>query len=272
MRQPVAPRLRLFCRHAPLPFPSLLCLLLYSRDFQTADSGAHRYLSMTKPKANGPPLDDYKPKKPRMKKNAGPNVPEPEKTFVGQEVRGIVDGSFDAGYLLTVKVGDSPLVLRGLVFAPGLSVPLSKGNDVAPAIKSTARDQQVVVPLSVQFSTVGGDSPPAATTTQAPAGANQELFTATQAPTCTEKAQVSEEHDGSSKMPLIEQGGLAPEHASLGFNSEQELTGHEDFMLANEADQLRANQASQKDVEEEKVHQLGFEGMDMQHTSLSSAV
>lgn len=59
---------------------------------------------------------------------------------VGQQVHGVVDGMFDAGYLVTVRVGDGETVFRGVVFGPGLSLPLNKENDVAPKLKRMNQD------------------------------------------------------------------------------------------------------------------------------------
>ncbi|KAL5710758.1 hypothetical protein ACHQM5_021284 [Ranunculus cassubicifolius] len=59
--------------------------------------------------------------------------------MVGQAVFGILDGSFEAGYLLTVKVGNTDTVLKGVVFQPGSSVPVSVSNDVAPHVKMLKR-------------------------------------------------------------------------------------------------------------------------------------
>ncbi|KAL5715097.1 hypothetical protein ACHQM5_016974 [Ranunculus cassubicifolius] len=56
-------------------------------------------------------------------------------TMLGQAVSGVLDGSFDAGYLVTVKVGNTNTVLRGVVFNPGLVVPISEVNDVASNVK-----------------------------------------------------------------------------------------------------------------------------------------
>ncbi|KAI5069796.1 hypothetical protein GOP47_0016097 [Adiantum capillus-veneris] len=105
---------------------------------------------MTKAKVVLPHGEDAKAKKPRLKKSDGANVTESRKAIIGQEVHGIVDGSFDAGYLLTVKVGDSPLVFRGLVFEPGMLPPLSKNNDIAPTIRAATWDQQITLPTTVE--------------------------------------------------------------------------------------------------------------------------
>ncbi|KAF8391560.1 hypothetical protein HHK36_023866 [Tetracentron sinense] len=67
-------------------------------------------------------------------------------SMVGQVVSGVLEGSFDAGYLLTVRVGNTDTVLRGVVFEPGLSVPVSLQNDVAPHVKMFKRNE---IPLPV---------------------------------------------------------------------------------------------------------------------------
>ncbi|KAF6162874.1 hypothetical protein GIB67_021023 [Kingdonia uniflora] len=80
-------------------------------------------------------------------------APKPDNNdMVGKVVSGVLDGSFDAGYLLTVRVGDTNTVLRGVVFEPGLSVPVSGANDVAPHIKMVKRTD-VPLPGGVDPST-----------------------------------------------------------------------------------------------------------------------
>ncbi|XP_057969460.1 protein METABOLIC NETWORK MODULATOR 1 [Malania oleifera] len=65
---------------------------------------------------------------------------------VGQVVSGVIDSIFDAGYLLTVRVGDdSDTALRGVVFKPGHFVPISAQNDVVPHIQMIRRNE---IPLS----------------------------------------------------------------------------------------------------------------------------
>ncbi|XP_057843372.1 uncharacterized protein LOC131052778 isoform X2 [Cryptomeria japonica] len=93
-----------------------------------------------------------------------------ENTFVGQEVHGMLDGSFDAGYLLTVRVGDTDTVLRGVVFEPGLSVPVSQANDIAPNVKMTRRDENTVAisSTSVPFLTAPVLNSPGTTSVSIP--------------------------------------------------------------------------------------------------------
>ncbi|XP_038997322.1 uncharacterized protein LOC120122169 [Hibiscus syriacus] len=60
---------------------------------------------------------------------------------VGQAVSGVVDAAFDAGYLLTVKVGDTDTTLRGVVFKPGHFVSVSVENYVAPNLQMIRRNE-----------------------------------------------------------------------------------------------------------------------------------
>ncbi|XAR67455.1 hypothetical protein NMG60_11002225 [Bertholletia excelsa] len=61
--------------------------------------------------------------------------------MVGQAVAGVVEAAFDAGYLLTVKIGNSNTSLRGVVFKPGYYVPISAENDVAPHVQMIKRNE-----------------------------------------------------------------------------------------------------------------------------------
>ncbi|GLT59388.1 hypothetical protein SLA2020_322090 [Shorea laevis] len=60
--------------------------------------------------------------------------------MVGQVVNGVIEAAFDAGYLLTVRVGNSKTTLRGVVFKPGHVVPVSAENDVAPNVPMIRRN------------------------------------------------------------------------------------------------------------------------------------
>lgn len=59
--------------------------------------------------------------------------------LIGQQVSGVLEGTFDAGYLITVRVGGTGPVFKGLVFDPTLSVPLTVDNDVAPLLPMSRR-------------------------------------------------------------------------------------------------------------------------------------
>ncbi|XP_010456354.1 PREDICTED: uncharacterized protein LOC104737792 [Camelina sativa] len=69
------------------------------------------------------------------------STPKPETNLVGKEVSGVVEGSFDAGYLLNVKVKDSDIKLRGLVFIPDRVKPVTPENDVAPLVRMYGREE-----------------------------------------------------------------------------------------------------------------------------------
>ncbi|KAK7818282.1 uncharacterized protein LOC112024739 [Quercus suber] len=66
--------------------------------------------------------------------------------MVGQMVTGVIEGSFDAGYLLNVKLGDTDTLLRGVVFLPGRFTPISAANDVAPHVKMYNR-KDIPIPV-----------------------------------------------------------------------------------------------------------------------------
>ncbi|XP_042419134.1 uncharacterized protein LOC122007341 isoform X2 [Zingiber officinale] len=77
-----------------------------------------------------------------------------------ETVCGTLDGTFEAGYLLTVKVGDTGHVLKGIVFDPHRCVPISEENDIAPLIpmarpigtfySSTEKPSQALVSVPVR--------------------------------------------------------------------------------------------------------------------------
>lgn len=93
-----------------------------------------------------PPKADGRGRKPK-RKNGDVVWPAVDSTYVGQQVHGVLDGSFDAGYLLTVRVGNTQTVLRGAVFEPSLSVPISQSNDIAPNVKFVSRGELAAPPL-----------------------------------------------------------------------------------------------------------------------------
>ncbi|KAL8098623.1 protein METABOLIC NETWORK MODULATOR 1 [Apium graveolens] len=61
--------------------------------------------------------------------------------LVGQAVSGVVESVFDAGYLLAVKIGNSNVTLRGVVFKPGHYAPITAANDVAPRVQAIKRNE-----------------------------------------------------------------------------------------------------------------------------------
>lgn len=77
--------------------------------------------------------------------------------MAGQVVSGVIEAAFDAGYLLSVRVGNSDTTLRGVVFKPGQFVPVSAENDVAPEMQMIRRNE---VPLPAEnYTQVHGHNP-----------------------------------------------------------------------------------------------------------------
>ncbi|KAL9236620.1 hypothetical protein vseg_011265 [Gypsophila vaccaria] len=67
--------------------------------------------------------------------------------MVGQAVTGVLECAFDAGYFLRVRVGNSGMYMRGVVFKEGCVVPVTPENDVAPEAKMYTR-QNLPIPVS----------------------------------------------------------------------------------------------------------------------------
>ncbi|KAI3695218.1 hypothetical protein L1987_78210 [Smallanthus sonchifolius] len=68
-------------------------------------------------------------------------INDPTETMVGQIVTGVVEATFDAGYLLAVRIGNSKITLRGAVFKPGHTAPVTPENDVAPHVQMIKRTE-----------------------------------------------------------------------------------------------------------------------------------
>ncbi|OIT32519.1 PREDICTED: uncharacterized protein LOC109207231 [Nicotiana attenuata] len=63
--------------------------------------------------------------------------------MLGQIISGVIDGCFDAGYFLSIKIGNSANTFRGLVFEPGRFSPITAANDIAPQVKMYHRSQVI---------------------------------------------------------------------------------------------------------------------------------
>ncbi|XP_024368766.1 uncharacterized protein [Physcomitrium patens] len=98
--------------------------------------------------ARGAGTELAKPRKQRKRKGVEAAPASVDVSMIGQQVTGVLDGTFDAGYLLSVRVGNSDVVLRGVVFGPGLSVPLSRAPDVAPGVKYVRREEKSLPPAA----------------------------------------------------------------------------------------------------------------------------
>ncbi|KAL1201771.1 Protein METABOLIC NETWORK MODULATOR 1 [Cardamine amara subsp. amara] len=101
------------------------------------------FVRMNQDTINSPPTNDLleKRKRGRPHKDETLLTPKLDINLVGKGVSGVVEGSFDAGYLLNVKVKDNDIKLRGLVFIPGKVTPITSENDVAPLAKMYGREE-----------------------------------------------------------------------------------------------------------------------------------
>ncbi|KAJ0267084.1 AT hook motif-containing protein [Hirschfeldia incana] len=70
------------------------------------------------------------------------HIEEDDQAMVGQQVTGVIEATFEAGFLLSVKLGNSDTVLRGVVFRPGRCEPVSVDNDIAPHVPMIARNSE----------------------------------------------------------------------------------------------------------------------------------
>ncbi|THG11823.1 hypothetical protein TEA_021137 [Camellia sinensis var. sinensis] len=80
--------------------------------------------------------------------------------MVGQVVSGVIEGSFDAGYFLSVRTGNTGTLLRGVVFQPGLFSPITAANDVAPQAKMYQRREFPIPVLNLHSQVDGSTSIP----------------------------------------------------------------------------------------------------------------
>ncbi|XP_010445379.1 PREDICTED: uncharacterized protein LOC104728010 isoform X2 [Camelina sativa] len=70
--------------------------------------------------------------------------------LIGQVVSGVVEGSFEAGYFLNVKVADTEKQLKGIVFLPEKVIPVTPATDLFPQAKMYAREDFPLPSLNQQ--------------------------------------------------------------------------------------------------------------------------
>ncbi|KAI3456443.1 hypothetical protein Pfo_013106 [Paulownia fortunei] len=78
--------------------------------------------------------------------------------MVGSMVYGVIEGSFDAGYLISLRIGNNDTPFRGVVFQPRQFTPVTASNDVAPQAKMYQR-REIRIPVYDDLSQIGGFSP-----------------------------------------------------------------------------------------------------------------
>ncbi|XP_024012109.1 uncharacterized protein LOC18016423 isoform X2 [Eutrema salsugineum] len=73
-----------------------------------------------------------------------------DENLIGQVVSGVVEGSFEAGYFLNVKVADTEKQLKGVVFLPNKVTPVTPTTDLFPQAKMYAREDVLLTSLNQQ--------------------------------------------------------------------------------------------------------------------------
>ncbi|TKY46869.1 hypothetical protein E2542_SST28918 [Spatholobus suberectus] len=117
------------------------------RKYPRPDSEESSYILVSQNKRQNPVHVEQTPVPPGFEGvNGNQQLPRGQENhandaMVGQLVSGVIEAVFDAGYLLSVRVGDSDTTLRGLVFKPGRYVPISPENDVAPSVPMIQRNE-----------------------------------------------------------------------------------------------------------------------------------
>ncbi|XP_060973212.1 uncharacterized protein LOC115704623 [Cannabis sativa] len=123
-------------------------------------------------------------KKSRLSLDSGDGVDK----MVGQVVSGVIEGSFDDGYLLNVKIGDTDTELRGVVFLPGHFTPVNPTNDVAPLVPMYKR-KEMPIPTPNPHPQPSGSAHPENSNKQSTEAKDQ-------VPTLTDQSQPSQSQPG----------------------------------------------------------------------------
>ncbi|CAN6842535.1 unnamed protein product [Brassica oleracea] len=75
-----------------------------------------------------------------------PVVTTTDENLIGQVFSGVVEGSFEAGYFLNVKVLDTEKQLKGIVFLPNKVAPVTPATDLFPQAKMYVREHITTPP------------------------------------------------------------------------------------------------------------------------------
>lgn len=133
-------------------------------------------------------------------------------SMVGSVVYGVIEGSFDAGYLISVTIGNETTPFRGVVFQPKKIVPISAANDIAPQAKMYER-RAVAIPISDNLNQTSVISPPS----QPERASKQAVLRPPSAPTSSSNP-FSNADLGKQQLPNID-----PSATSLRMVEEDEV-------------------------------------------------
>ncbi|CAN7122442.1 unnamed protein product [Brassica rapa subsp. narinosa] len=84
----------------------------------------------------------------------GQHPPVVNENLIGQVFSGVVEGSFEAGYFLNVKVLDTEKQLKGIVFLPNKVAPVTPATDLFPQAKMYVRER-IATPPEVKTNETG---------------------------------------------------------------------------------------------------------------------
>ncbi|CAH8333996.1 unnamed protein product [Eruca vesicaria subsp. sativa] len=85
----------------------------------------------------------------------GQGVTSTDENLIGRVFSGVVEGSFEAGYFLNVKVLDTEKQLKGIVFLPNKVAPLTPATDLFPQAKMYVREAPSSTPPDVEKNQAG---------------------------------------------------------------------------------------------------------------------
>ncbi|CAM6101776.1 unnamed protein product [Calypogeia fissa] len=90
------------------------------------------------------PETEVEPKRKRVRQHDDSVGKDVDPAYIGKYGSGMGDGSFDIGYLVTIREGDTDMVFRGVIFDPYQSMATHNAHDAAPGVKVARRNAAVV--------------------------------------------------------------------------------------------------------------------------------
>lgn len=174
-----------------------------------------------------PPSSDDKSQKPSNANGDNSSAGLGIDSMIGQTVHGILDGSFPAGYLITVRIGGTNTLLKGAVFGPGISMPPPQINDAATKVKHTNTD------MNTGFSSQPSSPPPRTPATLSEVYEPAPIVKTTAKPTVvTEVEIVSENRHEDFRLPQQHEflGGENAVNEDIRLSQQHEFLGGENVV------------------------------------------